>query len=63
MYEYVGKLPKQNCSVRLFSNPGDIILNLLKFIEARISEWNKGLQDNFGVSKIRMKFQILNKYN
>ena len=40
IYEYVGKLPEQHCSVWLFSNPGDNILFLLKFDEARISEWN-----------------------
>ena len=40
IYDYVGKLPKQHFSVRLFSNPGDNILFLLKFSEARISEWN-----------------------
>ena len=36
----VGKLPKQHLSVWLFSNPGDKILFLLKFNEARILEWN-----------------------
>ena len=40
MYDYVGKLPKQYFSVWLFSNPGDKILFLLKYNEARISEWN-----------------------
>ena len=39
-YEYVGKFPEQYFSVWLFSNPGDKILFLLKFNEARISEWN-----------------------
>ena len=38
--DYVGKLPEQHFSVGLFSNPGDKILFLLKFTEARISEWN-----------------------
>ena len=40
IYDYVGKLPEQQFSVWLFSNPGDKILFLLKFSEARISEWN-----------------------
>ena len=40
IYEYVVKLPKQHFSVQLFSNPGDKILFLLKFNEARISELN-----------------------
>ena len=40
IYDYVGKLPEQQFSVWLFSNPGDNILFLLKIIEARISEWN-----------------------
>ena len=40
IYDYVGKLPKQHFSVGLFSNPGDQILFLLKFHEARISVWN-----------------------
>ena len=40
IYDYVGKLPYQNFSVWLFSNKGDTILFLLKFNEARISEWN-----------------------
>jgi hypothetical protein len=40
IYDYVGKLPEQHFSVWLFSNPGDKILFLLKFNEARISEWN-----------------------
>ena len=39
-HDYVGKLPEQHFSVWLFSNPGDNILFLLKFNEARISEWN-----------------------
>ena len=39
-YDYVAKLPEQHFSVWLFSNPGDNILFLLKFNEARISEWN-----------------------
>ena len=42
IYDYVGKLPKQHFSVWLFSNPGDKILFMLKFNEARISEWNVG---------------------
>ena len=40
IYYYVGKLPEQHSSVWLFSNPGDKLLFLLKFHEARISEWN-----------------------
>ena len=40
IHDNVGKLPKQHFSVWLFSNPGDKIIFLLKFIEARISEWN-----------------------
>ena len=40
IYDYVGKLPEQLFTVWLFSNPGDNILFLLKFNEARISEWN-----------------------
>ena len=40
IYYYVGKLPQQHFSVWLFWNPGDKILSLLKFDEARISEWN-----------------------
>ena len=39
IYDYVGKLPEQHFSVWLFSNPGDKILFLLKFNEARILEW------------------------
>ena len=39
-YDYVGKLPEQHFSVWLFFNPGDNILFLLKFNEARISKWN-----------------------
>ena len=42
IYEYVGKLPEQHFNVRLFSNTGDKTLFLLKFNEARISEWNVG---------------------
>ena len=47
-YDYVGKLPEQLFSVWLFSNPGDNILLMLKFNEARISEWNlyKSVEDN-----------------
>ena len=40
IYDYVGELPKQHFSVWLLSNPGDKILFLLKFYEARVSEWN-----------------------
>ena len=40
IYDYVGKLPEQHFSVWLLYNPGDKILFLLKFNEARISEWN-----------------------
>ena len=40
IYDYVGKLPEQHFSVCFFSNPGDKTLFLLKFNEARISEWN-----------------------
>ena len=40
VYDYVGKLPAQHFSVWLFSNPGNNIFLLLKFYEARISEWN-----------------------
>ena len=40
IYECVGKLPEQNFSVWLYSNPGDKILFWLKFNEARISVWN-----------------------
>ena len=43
IYDYVGKLPEQYFSVWLFSNPGDKILFLLEFHEARISEWNVSL--------------------
>ena len=42
IYDYVGKLQEQHFSVWLFANPGDKILFLLKFNEARISEWNIG---------------------
>ena len=38
IYNNVGKLTEQHFSVRLFSNPGDNILLLLKLNEARISE-------------------------
>ena len=41
IYYYVGKLPERHFTVLLFSNPGDKILFLLQFNEARISEWNK----------------------
>ena len=40
IYDYVGKLPEPHFSVWLFFNPGDKILLVLKFNEARISEWN-----------------------
>ena len=40
IFDYVGKLPEQHFSVWLFSNPGNKIFILLKFIEARILEWN-----------------------
>ena len=40
IYHNVGKLGEQHFSVWLFSRPGDKILFLLKFNEARISEWN-----------------------
>ena len=40
MYDYDGKLPEQHVSVRMFSNPGETILFLLNFSEARILEWN-----------------------
>ena len=52
--EYVGKLPEQHFSVLLFSNPGDKISFLLKFYEARISEWN--LMEAFQNFKKRSKF-------
>ena len=48
IYNYIGKLPEQHFSVWYFSNPGDEILLLLKFNEARISEWNVS---NFKKSK------------
>ena len=38
-FDYVGKLPEQQFIVWLFSNPGDKILFLLKFNEARILEY------------------------
>ena len=37
---FVGKMPEEYFSVWLFSKPGDKILFMLKFNEARISEWN-----------------------
>ena len=40
IYDIVDKLPEQLFSVWLFSYPGDKILFLLKFNEARISELN-----------------------
>jgi hypothetical protein len=40
IYNNVGKLSEQHFIVWLFSNTGDKILFLLKFNEARISEWN-----------------------
>ena len=40
IYYYVGKLSEQHFSVWLYSNSGDKNLFLLKFNEARISEWN-----------------------
>ena len=46
IWYYVGKLPEQHFSVWLFSNPGDNILFLLKFNEARISEWNLDKESN-----------------
>ena len=36
IYDYVGKLPEEHFNVWLFSNPGDSILFLLKFNEARV---------------------------
>ena len=50
IFDYVGNLPEQHFSVWLFSNPGDRILFLLKFNEARITEWK--------VSKIFMKPEL-----
>ena len=46
IYDYVGKLPEQHFSVWKFSNPGDKILLLLKFNEARILEWNISKEGN-----------------
>ena len=46
-YDYVGKLLEQHFCVSLFSNPWTKLLSLLKFNEARISEWNI---DNFNIS-------------
>ena len=40
VYGYVGKLPEQHYGVWLFFNQGIFFLNLLKFNEARIPEWN-----------------------
>ena len=40
IYYNFEKLPEQHFRVWLFFNPGDKVLFLLKFNEARISEWN-----------------------
>ena len=50
IYDYVGKLPEQYLSVWLFSNPGDKILFLLKFNEARISECNICMTDSANIT-------------
>ena len=50
IYFYVGKLLEQHFSVCVFSNPGDNILFLLKFNEARISEWNLRSNVKWGIS-------------
>ena len=47
IYDYVGKLPEQNFSVWLFSNPRDQTLFFLKFIEARILVWNLYFKGNW----------------
>ena len=52
---WIRKLPKLNFSVRLFSNPGDNIFFLLKFNEARISEWNisgSAISNFYGVAAL-----------
>ena len=61
IYEYVGKLPKQRFSVWLFSNPGDKILFLLKFNEARISEWNVHTEGSHENNISRMKFWAVDR--
>ena len=52
IYYHVGKLPEQHFSEWLLSNPGDKILFLFKFDEARISEWN--------INKWKVKLTTLN---
>ena len=55
-YDHVGKMPEQHFSVWLFFNPGDTILFLLKFNEARISEWNIGKLTVAGHNKPKIHF-------
>ena len=60
IFDYIGKLSEQHISVWLFSNPGDNICFLLKFIEARISKWNlcfrrSGLRPNISTLYSREK--------
>ena len=62
IYDYVGKLPKQHFSVQLFSNPGDKILFLLKFNEARISEWNLLYQDKHKIFSVKTTKPELTTY-
>ena len=57
IYEYVGKLPDHLFIVCWFSDPGDKILFVLKFNEARISE-SKGqtvsqLFETFGKCQVQ----------
>ena len=50
VYDYVGKQPEQHFSVCLFSNPGDTILFLLTFNEARFQHL-KDLNEKFQSKK------------
>ena len=53
IYEYVGKFLEQHFSVGLFSDPGVKIVYLLKFNDARISEWNLRKKK---IQKLSMEF-------
>ena len=55
---YVAELPEQHFSVWLFSNPGNKIFFLLKFNEAKISEWNINVLDFPWVSWIILNCQF-----
>ena len=60
-------MPEQHFNVWLFSNPGDNILFLLEFNEARISEWNIGQrrksEDDTVLGEARLRGNLWKKRN